>query len=221
MSAVLVHVDDVLRARPWLVRGGGHARRLLLVAALMIVFGVFYGVVMGSFSGGRVLQMLYSGTKVPLLLAATFALSLPTFFVLNTLFGLRRDFAAAVRALAATQAGLTIILASFAPFTALWYTSFDNYDGAKFFNLAAFGAASLAAQGLLRNFYRPLIKAHARHRHLMWIWLAIYAFVGVQMAWVLRPFVGDPGTATTFFRESAWGNAYLEVAETVWRLLGK
>ena len=35
-------------------------------------------------------------------------IGLPSFFVLNTLFGLRRDFGQAVRALMATQAGLAI-----------------------------------------------------------------------------------------------------------------
>jgi hypothetical protein len=51
-------------------------------------------------------------------------------------------------------------------------------------------------------------------------WLVIYAFVGIQMGWVLRPFVGVPGRPVTFFREGAWGNAYEEVARTALRALG-
>jgi hypothetical protein len=35
------------------------------------------------------------------------------------------------------------------------------------------------------------------------------------MAWVLRPFVGDPNQPTHFFREGAWGNAYVEVARMI------
>lgn len=216
----LLLVDDVLRARPWLVRGNNHIRWLLIVATIMLVFGALYGAVMGSYSGARFHQMLYSALKVPLLLAATFALSLPSFFVLNSLFGLRDDFAASVRALATTQAGLTVVLVSFAPFTALWYVSFGGYDSAKMFNLLMFGIASIAAQGLLRRFYRPLIQSNPHHRIMMWIWLVIYAFVGIQMAWVLRPFIGDPDVPTTFFRTEAWGNAYVEVARTLLRLLG-
>ena len=49
------------------------------------------------------------------------------------------------------------------------------------------------------------------------LWVGVYAFVGIQMGWVLRPFVGDVNAPTTFFRESAWGNAYVVVAETVWK----
>ena len=216
----LLRVDDVLRARPWLVRGEDQVRWLLLVATTILVFGAVYGAVMGSYSGARMLQILYSAVKVPLLLAATFALSLPSFFVLNTLLGLREDFTASVRALATTQAGLTVVLVSFAPFTALWYVSFESYDAAKIFNLFMFAIASFAAQGLLHRFYRPLIESNPRHRTMMWIWLVIYAFVGIQMAWVLRPFIGQPSVPTTFFRAEAWGNAYVEVARTLWRLVG-
>ena len=110
----------------------------------------------GGVRGERALQLLYSGLKVPLLLLVTFGLSLPSFFVLNTLLGVRDDFARALRALVATQAVLTIVLASLAPFTALWYASSGAYRPAILFNAAMFAVASFAAQGLLRRWYAPL-----------------------------------------------------------------
>ena len=76
-----------------------------------------------------------------------------------------------------------------------------------------FGVASVAAQWMLRRFYRPLIARNPRHRLLLRTWLVIYAFVGIQMAWVLRPFVGAPHAPTRFFRQEAWGNAYVELAD--------
>ena len=210
MTAMLGHADDLLRGRS--------AVALWRLLAMVALFGLLYGAVMGTFGGARgerALQLLYSGLKVPLLLLVTFALSLPSFFVLNTLLGVRGDFAQSLRALVATQAVLTIVLASLAPFTALWYASSDAYRPAILFNAAMFGVASVAAQGLLRRWYAPLVARNARHRALLRVWLVIYAFVGVQMAWVLRPFVGDPNSPTRFFREGAWGNAYVEVARMV------
>ncbi len=143
----------------------------------------------------------------------TFILALPSFYVINMLVGLGRDFGIAVRALLATQAGLTIILASFAPFTLLFYASTTNYDAAILFNALMFGTASIAAQRLLKRFYAPLIARDKRHRSMVRLWIILYAFVGIQMGWVLRPFIGQPGSRTTFFREGAWGNAYVEVWE--------
>ena len=205
----LVHPNTLLRSR---ASPPGAPAALLLYT---LAFGMAYGAVMGTFSGvggDRLLQVLYSALKVPLLLLATFAISLPSFFVLNTLLGVREDFAAAFRALVATQAGLTIILASFAPFTAVWYASSADYDAAILFNGMMFGLASITAQLLLRRFYGPLLARNPRHRALLRTWLVIYAFVGIQMAWLLRPFVGAPGSPVQFFRENSWGNAYVEVA---------
>jgi hypothetical protein len=199
MPSLLLRADDLLRGRsPTGDDGRAGAPGLLHLLALVAAFGLFYGAVMGTFGGvrgERALQLLYSGLKVPLLLLVTFALSLPSFFVLNTLLGVRNDFAQALRALVATQAVLTIVLASLAPFTALWYASTAAYRPAILFNAAMFAVASFAAQGLLRRWYAPLVARNPRHRLLLRTWIVIYAFVGVQMAWVLRPFVGDPEPA--------------------------
>jgi len=174
---------------------------------------------MGSFgwtSGDRPGQVLVSAVKVPMLLLVTFAISLPSFFVLNTLVGVRSDFPAAVRALAGGQAGLTIVLAALAPYTLLWYTSFSNYGWALTFNGLMFIASTLAGQGVLRRWYRPLIARDPRHRWLLRAWLVLYAFVGVQMAWVLRPFGGAPGMPVQFFRQESWGNAYVIFSRMIW-----
>ena len=50
-------------------------------------------------------------------------------------------------------------------------------------------------------------------------WAALYVFVAIQLAWVLRPFVGSPTLPTRFFREEAWDNAYVVVAKKVWDFL--
>lgn len=220
--AILTRADGVLRARPIDTRQSPMGK-LLRLAGLVVVFGMLYGAVMGTFGGvapDRALQISYSALKVPLLLFITFTLGLPSFFVVNTLLGLRDDFAEALRALVAAQAGMTVVLASLAPFTALWYVSSANYPVAQLFNAAVFAAASFAGQAVLRKHYAPLVAKNARHRVVMWSWLVVYAFVGVQMGWVLRPFIGKPGLATRFFREGAWSNAYLEVIEILGRAFG-
>jgi hypothetical protein len=223
MWSMLFQADSLLRAKPWAVEDTHATKKLAQLGLMVAVFGITYGAVMGSFGGvlgERFWQVVFSAVKVPFLLLGTFVLSLPSFFVVNTLFGLRSDFSYSLRALLATQAGLTIILASFAPFTAVWYTSSSNYQGAILFNTLMFGCASVVAQWLLRRFYEPLIRRNPRHRILLRAWLVIYAFVGIQMAWVLRPFIGYPDAPTQFFRQDAWGNAYVRLANILWTFLG-
>jgi hypothetical protein len=224
MSSFLLRTDDLLRGRLGMDEPdpARTARLLAFLLTVLVVYGLLYGATMGTFGGirgGRALQVVYSAVKVPLLLLVTFGLSLPSFFVLNTILGVRPDFPQVLRALVATQAVLTTILASLAPFTAFWYASSEDYNAALLFNAAMFGLASVAAQWMLRRAYQPLVSRNPRHRTLLRAWLIIYAFVGIQMAWVLRPFIGNPRSPTTFFREGAWGNAYVEVAKVVGRVL--
>ena len=226
MRAFLMPIDHLLRGNVLAAPLGDDARPLGLrrLLAVIVTFGLLYGAVMGSYGGvlgDHWKQLIYSAVKVPFLLIATFALSLPSFFVISTLLGLREDFAQSLRALIATQAALTVILASLGPFTAVWYVSFGNYNAAVLFNAVMFGIASIAAQLLLRRFYAPLIARNSRHRVLLRAWLILYAFVGIQMGWILRPFIGDPLSPTRFFREHMWGNAYEVVVRMVWNLVSR
>ena len=82
-----------------------------------------------------------------------------------------------------------------------------------------FAVASFSAQCLLRREYRPLIARQPSHRGMLRTWIVIYVFVGIQMGWVLRPFVGSPTARVEFFREDSWSNAYVAVAEMILKKL--
>ena len=222
MGSLLRGVDDFLRGRGSFASGAKAAGRLRWLLGAVLIGGGAYGVVMGTFSGlgpGRYHQLLYSGLKVPLLLMVSFGLCLPTFAVLNTLAGLRDDFGDALRAVVATQSGVAICLLSLAPFTALFYASCADYPAALLFNGLVFGIAWLAGQVVARRYYGVLIRRNPTHRTMLYAWLVLYVFVGMQMAWVLRPFVGNPDSPVTFFRADAWGNAYMTVGRLVWSVL--
>ncbi len=200
-------IDDILRGQVS-IRSAGVA----------VACGLAYGAVMGSFAG-RPAQAAVSAIKVPLLLAATLVLSLPSFFVLNTLLGVRADFPHALRSLIASQAGLTIVLVSLAPVTLFWYASSSDYPSAILFNALMFALASLGSQYHLRRSYRPLIAKAPKHRWLLRVWLVLYAFNGIQAGWLLRPFIGAADRPVEFLRPDAWSNAYVVVARMVWDIL--
>jgi hypothetical protein len=221
MISPLRFIDEILRTPvAGNVLGTRRAKRQILLLSMSLV--IFYGVVMGCYGGiegDRIRQPIYSGLKVPLMLMVTFGLSLPSFYVLNLLLGLGDDFAETQRALLATQAVLSIVLASLSPFTVLWYASFTDHDSATLFNAAMFGIATVSAQWRLRRYYKPLIARNARHLWMLRLWLLIYTFVAIQMGWVLRPFLGHPNLPVSFFRPDSWGNAYVYVAEMIGHVL--
>ncbi len=197
------------------------------VIAIIVVCGSVYGLAMGSYASAvgkrsfaeQIPQMFYSGMKVPMLIVVTLVVSIPSFYVINTLLGLRDDFRESLQSIISAQAGLTIILVSLMPVTVFVYLSLSDsgvsYSAAVLFNAAMFGVASISAQLLLRGYYEPLVRKNSRHRWMMRIWIVVYAFVGIQAAFVLRPFIGSPHQETTFFRRESFQNAYVKVWELV------
>ena len=216
----LARVDGVLRRRTWAVETAA----VSILLAMIVMFGFAYGGVMGSYSGfgGQMWrQSLYSAVKVPLMLLATFAVSLPSFFVLNTLMGLRADFPLAFRSVLATQGALAVVLASLAPLTAVCYVSNLGYSAAVALNGLMFAIASFSAQVVLRGYYRPLIARSRKHLWMVRTWAVLYMLAGIEMGWMLRPFMGDPTSRVEFFRQERFENAYVIVARLVWRLLAQ
>jgi hypothetical protein len=56
-------------------------------------------------------------------------------------------------------------------------------------------------------------------RWVMWLWVFVYAFVGSQMAWTLRPFIGAPSMPFELFRQLG-GNFYTNVFASIGEILG-
>ncbi len=218
MQGLTLRMDDFLRrvlgpsgrAGPPVSRGA--------LAATVLIAGPLYGAVMGSYafsSAERLLMVLYAAIKMPVLIFGTGALCLPGFFVLSTVLGLRDDLGRSLRAIFSGQAALVLVLASLAPITRFVYTCGIGHSGAILFNAAMFTVATLAAQVVLWRLYRPLVQRDRRHLAMLWAWLLLYAFVGMQMGWMLRPFVGSPDQAVTFFREEPFSNAYEVIARMI------
>ena len=210
---MLTEVDGLLRAEgPYAV---GAARVPVgRFVALLCIGGAFYGAAMGSYSL-RPLQMLYSGVKVPILLSLSAVVCLPSFFVLNTLLGLREDFPAALRGVLASQATVAVALMALLPVVLFFYVSCAHYPAAIQANGFLFFLATLAGQRSLSRHYQPLVEKDPRHRIARRAWVVLYMFVAVQLAWVLRPFIGFPKLGVRFFREEAWSNAYVVIVRDV------
>jgi hypothetical protein len=208
-------IDGLLRGEGLHHVGGGRPPlgRLALTLALG---GALYGAVMGAF-GLNAVQALYSAVKVPLLVVVASLVCLPNFWVVNLVLGLGPDFAAAWRGLLSAQATLAVALAALAPVTALFYVSTDSYESAKLLNFAVFGVATLAAQRTLARHYRPLLARDRRHAIALLAWPTLYFFVAGQLAYVLRPFIGNPKFPTVFLREHWWGNVYVDL---LWAVRG-
>ena len=201
------------------------------VLKFVLILSPIYGMAMGGFAwvaGYKSLathwpQMVYSALKMPILLLVTVAIALPAFFVFNSLAGLRDDFLDAMHAILLSLATFSLAIVTLAPFTLLFYYSMpqlkESYRVAVLFNAMVFAIASCAAQISLLRGYQVLIARRANHRQMLWVWLFLFALVGIQFGWTLRPFIGNPFQETTFFREESFTSAYLQLIRIIRSLL--
>ena len=213
----LAEIDDLLRGQGRFGdRSGSIPWRPLVAVGL--AGGLLYGAVMGSY-GLQPRQALYSALKVPLLVGVSTVTCLPNLYTVNAALGLGPDFPLVMRAILMAQGTVAVVLAGLAPITAFFYFGIADYGAAVAINGLIFLVSALAGQVTLSRGYRSLVAANPRHRIGRAAWLTLYLFVGIQAAWLLRPFVGDPALSTRFFRSEAWGNAYVEVATLLWRVV--
>lgn len=181
---------------------------------LVLVFAPLAGLAIGSFEAaqpGRFALMLYAAIKLPMLILGAAALCLPGFFVMHVALRARREFAASVRGILAGQALFAIILAATAPLLPVWYSVTASHRLAVLGNSALFAMASACSTIAILRVQRSAIGKRAVSRALAAGWLAMYAFVGLQGGWMLRPFIGAPDAPPRFVREDPFTNGYVAV----------
>jgi len=174
-------------------------------------------------------QFFAAALKVPLLFILTVLVTFPSLYVFNALVGSRLPLLAIVRLIVACLA-VTLsapVVAFFAASTTSYHfmvllnvalCAIAGFLGLSFLlrtlhrlTIAAESPLPLAtaievpppippaaASGALDRAETPAPGANVR-AVFRW-WIILFALVGSQMGWVLRPFIGDPSLAFTFFR---------------------
>jgi len=183
-----------------------------------ISFFALYGAVMGS--SNSALQALCSAIKLPILFLITLVICLPTLYFFNLLFGSRLTLPQTL-ALILTAITVTAVLTlSFAPISLFFWLTAPHYQFFKLLNVAiltltGFFGLTFLVGGM--NHVQQEDRRMARS-FILWVWIFVYGFVGTQMAWTLRPFLGAPEAPFQIFRQLE-SNFYVNVAETIWAIL--
>jgi hypothetical protein len=195
--------------------------KLRAMLGASFVFLALYGAVIGS--QHSVLQALSSAVKLPALFLVTLLVCLPTLHFFNVLYGaglsIRQNFALILTAVTVTS----VLLLSFAPVVMFFLITTAHYQFFKLLNVAVFAVCGLIGLGFLSQGVTMIATtdregARARSR-LVRFWALLYAFVGSQLAWTLRPFFGAPGLAFEPFRDLG-GNFYANVLASLGEVLG-
>jgi hypothetical protein len=173
-------------------------------------------------------QVLASALKVPALFLLTLLVTYPSLYVFNALVGSRLRLAGLFRLLVAALAVTLAVLASFGPIVAFFSLTTSSYSFMSLFNVLLMAVAGfLGMLFLFRTLHRLTVAAEPPEvlppeapvpqqpagaldrleqpagRRVVTVfacWVVLFAIVGAQMSWVLRPFIGDPEQPFSWFR---------------------
>ncbi len=199
------------------------------LAAVSILLAVSYGLCMGFFAVfnrdvPEWRQPVASMIKVPALFVLTLIVTFPSLYVFNALIGSRLSPITLARLMAATLGVITAVLASFGPIIAFFSVTSKSYSFILLLNVVMFAISGLLGLNFLFRTLSRLIKAlrirdiadlpaeeaglHLRTipsdqstvRSVFSVWVVVFSLVGMQMSWVLRPFLGNPDGPFAWFR---------------------
>lgn len=246
MRDTLHRIDTLLRGGftgAEQLRAGRVELPVVDLATAAAPLGVLYGMFMGLYAlmrggEGASLQVLATALKVPLLFLLTLVVTAPSLYVFSALARSRLSWRHTLRLLLAAVTVNLALLASFGPVTAFFTFSTESYPFMILLNVAFFAASGLVGLVFLRKALEhvfepppdalpaaaaptsapaPRRSAPAPAARIFKAWILIYAVVGAQMGWILRPFIGAPSEPFQWFRERQ-SNFFVAVWESLQRL---
>lgn len=182
---------------------------ILRFIAFIVVACAVYGAVLAGWRSPRL--ALYGAIKLPLLFLATVALVSIFNWMLASLMAAGLEFKITIFVVCAAMTITSWILLSLAPVAFFFVLSGVPATGSEdqlhyahncilVTHITILAIAGVAGYSALFRGLKRLVKPQCPAGLLFLAWLTSSAFVGCQMAWILRPFVGSPFYPVAFMR---------------------
>jgi hypothetical protein len=196
----------------------GGAELAALAGFIVPACGV-YGAIMAGWRSP--LLAAYVAVKLPLLFLAATAVVAPFNWIVAAVLGAGLPFRTTVGVAFASMAAASWILLALAPVALLFLLTAvpregtpaelrTAHNGILLTHVGILAAAGVAGNASLWGGLRRLVRPGCPVRLLWGAWLAAFAFVGCQLSWILRPFVGSPFYPVVFLREDALERNFYE-----------
>jgi hypothetical protein len=196
----------------------------------VIVLGTgLYGAAMGWWRSPT--QALYVALKFPLIILLTSLGNALLNAMLAPLLGLNISFRQSFMSVLMSFTITGAILGSFSPLVAflVWNAPPMSPDlwqsGTAYAVIQLTHVVVIAFAGIIANarLYQLLVRLGGSvvvARRVLLAWLAVNLFLGSQLSWILRPFIGSPNLPVEFLRPNAFqGNFYETVFSSLVNLL--
>ena len=158
--------------------------------------------------------------KLPLLFLATLGICLPSFYIFNLVLGSKLKFGQLVVLLLYAVCLTAVICASLAPVAFFFMICSSGYHFMVLLHVTIMALAGLVGlKGVVKGLQFLSEKTGMKGtENIFRVWLFLYAIVGAQMSWILRPFIGAPNMPFQISRPIG-GNFFTAILKTLWQLL--
>lgn len=189
---------------------------------IICLFGFIYGVIMGSYHS--YLQAIVAGLKVMVLFITTLLICFPSFFIIQQVLGSKMNFRQMILIVLSGFVLASSITLSFAPIIVFFLITGSNYHFLQLLHVAIFIFAGIFGMKLIIDALKYACEKKNIYPQIgvtvFKVWIVILAFVGIQLAWNLRPFLSDKNEDFKLFRKYE-GNFYTAVIYSFEQLLSK
>jgi hypothetical protein len=207
---------------------GWQLSRLALCTLVICAGAGLYGAAMGCWRAP--LAALYVAIKFPLIILLTTLGNTLLNAMLAPLLGLNISLRQSFLAILISFTIVAAVLGAFSPLVAflVWNAppmttdpaqSVGTYSFIQITHVVIIAFAGIVGNLRLGQLLRELSGNAATTRRVLLAWLAGNLFLGSQLTWILRPFIGSPGLPVEFLRPTAFqGNFYETVFHSLLRL---
>lgn len=182
---------------------------LLGLMLFVVVACGLYGAVLAGWRSPRL--ALYVALKLPILFLGTAALVAIFNWMTATALGSGLSFKSTLFVVMASLTIAAWILLSLVPVALFFLLSAVSYSGTPaelqvahnvilLTHISILALAGLGGNWVLLTGLRQTVRSTCPASVLFALWISAFAFVGGQLSWILRPFVGSPFFPVAFMR---------------------
>lgn len=179
---------------------------------IICLFGFIYGLVMGSYHS--FIQAFVAGVKVMILFITTLIICFPSFYIVQLVLGSKLTFRQMSKIVLSGFVLSSTITLSFVPVIIFFLITGNNYHFLQLLHVAIFMFAGIFGIKLIIDALKYACDNKGIYPQIgvtvFRVWIIILAFVGIQLAWNLRPFLGDKDDSFKLFRKYE-GNFYTAI----------
>jgi hypothetical protein len=196
-------------------------RRILSLYLLLTVFSFGYGITMGSHHSFA--QAFATGLKIPLLFSSTLLICFPAFLIIQFILGSKLMLTQMIAIILSGFVLTASVMIAFAPIIVFFQLTGGNYHFLILLHISVWALSGFFGMKTVVGALKYSCEKKNVYPHtgvvVFRFWVVILAFVGIQLGWNLRPFLGKREESFQLFREYE-GNFYTAIIYSIRQLAG-